>query len=391
MDVLPAHPGYIKSMTRNHYTFYVPILSQITPKKKGWVLMPRKKMKLPNGYGTVFRIDKRKRRRPFVVKKTIGWDLIGDKAVQNVIVIGYAKTYEEGIKMLEEYNLSPYDVSERKTTFSQVWERWSEEHFPELSDSTIAGYKACYKTCSKIYNIPMSKLRTKDLQRVIDESGKNAPTLKRFKSLLHSMYKYALRYDIVDKDYSRLINVQKHKNKNPNQRGHTIFTNEEIKKLWANQFDADVQVVLMLIYTGVRIGEMLNIKKEDVHLNDRYIEIHGTKTENAERIVPIAEKIYPFVYARMKEDGEYLINNTLSTRAKIDNYRRTRWTPVMKNLDMNHTPHDTRHTCASLLANADTNPLVTKKILGHSGAMDLTEKVYTHLDVSILIDAINKI
>lgn len=353
--------------------------------------MPRKKMKLPNGYGTVFRIDKRKRRRPFVVKKTIGWDLIGDKAVQNVIVIGYAKTYEEGIKMLEEYNLSPYDVSERKTTFSQVWERWSEEHFPELSDSTIAGYKACYKTCSKIYNIPMSKLRTKDLQRVIDESGKNAPTLKRFKSLLHSMYKYALRYDIVDKDYSRLINVQKHKNKNPNQRGHTIFTNEEIEKLWANQFDADVQVVLMLIYTGVRIGEMLSIKKEDVHLNDRYIEIHGTKTENAERIVPIAEKIYPFVYARMEEDGEYLINNTLSTRAKIDNYRRTRWTPVMKNLDMNHTPHDTRHTCASLLANADTNPLVTKKILGHSGAMDLTEKVYTHLDVSILIDAINKI
>ena len=320
-------------MTRNHYTFYVPILSQITPKKKGWVLMPRKKMKLPNGYGTVFRIDKRKRRRPFVVKKTIGWDLIGDKAVQNVIVIGYAKTYEEGIKMLEEYNLSPYDVSERKTTFAEVWERWSEEHFPELSNSTIAGYKACYKTCSKIYNIPMSKLRTKDLQRVIDESGKNAPTLKRFKSLLHSMYKYALRYDIVDKDYSRLINVQKHKNKNPNQRGHTIFTNEEIKRLWDNQFDADVQVVLMLIYTGVRIGEMLSIKKEDVHLNDRYIETHGTKTENAERIVPIAEKIYPFVRARMEEDGDYLINNTLSTRAKIDNYRRTRWMPVMKNLD----------------------------------------------------------
>lgn len=85
--------------------------------------MPRKKMKLPNGYGTVFRIDKRKRRRPYVVKKTIGWDLIGDKAVQNVIVIGYAKTYEEGIKMLEEYNLSPYDVSERKTTFAEVWER----------------------------------------------------------------------------------------------------------------------------------------------------------------------------------------------------------------------------------------------------------------------------
>ena len=32
-----------------------------------------------------------------------------------------------------------------------------------------------------------------------------------------------------------------------------------------------------------------------------------------------------------------------------------------------------------------------KKIVGHSGAMTLTERVYTHLDVQILVDAINKI
>ena len=32
-----------------------------------------------------------------------------------------------------------------------------------------------------------------------------------------------------------------------------------------------------------------------------------------------------------------------------------------------------------------------KKIVGHSGAMTLTERVYTHLDIQVLIDAINKI
>lgn len=32
-----------------------------------------------------------------------------------------------------------------------------------------------------------------------------------------------------------------------------------------------------------------------------------------------------------------------------------------------------------------------KKIVGHSGTMTLTEQVYTHLDVQILIDAVNKI
>lgn len=55
------------------------------------------------------------------------------------------------------------------------------------------------------------------------------------------------------------------------------------------------------------------------------------------------------------------------------------------------TPHDTRHTCISLLTKADVNPTTIKKIIGHKGAMSLTEKVYTHMDYQTLLDAINKI
>lgn len=58
-------------------------------------------------------------------------------------------------------------------------------------------------------------------------------------------------------------------------------------------------------------------------------------------------------------------------------------------IGMNHRPHETRHTCASLLADHKIEPRTIKKILGHSGAMDLTEKVYTHLDDKVLLDAIN--
>ena len=61
----------------------------------------------------------------------------------------------------------------------------------------------------------------------------------------------------------------------------------------------------------------------------------------------------------------------------------------MEELGMNHRPHETRHTCASLLADHKIEPRTIKKILGHSGAMDLTEKVYTHLDDKVLLDAIN--
>ena len=67
------------------------------------------------------------------------------------------------------------------------------------------------------------------------------------------------------------------------------------------------------------------------------------------------------------------------------------FTPLMEQLGFDHTPHDTRHTCISLLTEADVNPSSIKKIVGHSGAMTLTERVYTHLDIQILVDAINRI
>ena len=59
--------------------------------------------------------------------------------------------------------------------------------------------------------------------------------------------------------------------------------------------------------------------------------------------------------------------------------------------NINHLSHDTRHTCANLLTEAEIPATTIKMILGHKGAMSMTEKVYTHLDVQVLIDAINKI
>ena len=63
----------------------------------------------------------------------------------------------------------------------------------------------------------------------------------------------------------------------------------------------------------------------------------------------------------------------------------------MEQLNINHTPHCCRHTCISMLAEAGTNQTIIKKIVGHSSAMTLTEKVYTHFDIKELVDAINKI
>lgn len=55
-----------------------------------------------------------------------------------------------------------------------------------------------------------------------------------------------------------------------------------------------------------------------------------------------------------------------------------------------HRPHDTRHTCISMLTAAGIDDKIIKKIVGHKGK-SVTEIVYTHLEMQQLIDAIDKI
>lgn len=57
---------------------------------------------------------------------------------------------------------------------------------------------------------------------------------------------------------------------------------------------------------------------------------------------------------------------------------------------MMYRPHSTRHTCILLLAEARVEQTTLKKIVGHQGAMTLTDRIYAHLDVNILIDAVNQ-
>ncbi len=62
----------------------------------------------------------------------------------------------------------------------------------------------------------------------------------------------------------------------------------------------------------------------------------------------------------------------------------------MNSAQMNHTPHDTRHTCISLLTEAGVDERLIQQIVGHKGA-NVTRSVYTHVDIANLLEAINKI
>ena len=126
-------------------------------------------------------------------------------------------------------------------------------------------------------------------------------------------------------------------------------------------------------------------------LDERYFKIIKSKTKSGVRTVPIAEKVYPFFeYWYHLNDCEHLLSAPDRKHFKYQNYYDSYWMPLIEQLDMAHRPHDTRHTCISMLTVAGVSDKIIKKIVGHKG-QSVTEVVYTHFEIEELIDAINKI
>lgn len=350
-------------------------------------------MRLPNGFGNVSKLPSN-RRKPYRVRVTVGWEM--DEAAginrQKFRTIGYYETKEEGLIALGNYHQTPYDMDSSKITFAEVFEKWSAEHYPKVSDSNVKGYNAAYRLCTMLYKMRFTDIRLAHLQGVIDTCGKNYPTLRKLKALFSQLYKFAMRNDLCGKDYSQHIDIKQYYDKNPNALDRKPFTKEEVQKVW-NWKDSNeyMTVILMLIYSGVRIGELLDLKKENVNLSEKWIDIKASKTKAGIRKVPIAEKVLPlFEYWMNKNDCEYLLSTPEGKHFDYRNYYDSYWMPLIEQMGMQHRPHDTRHTCISLLTVAGVQDKIIKKIVGHKG-QSVTEVVYTHFEIQELLEAINKI
>ena len=119
-----------------------------------------------------------------------------------------------------------------KITFSEVFEKWSAEHYPKISKSNIHGYNASYRLCEPIYNMRFNDIKKSHLQSIVDCCGKNYPTLRKLKVLYSVLYKFANENDICSKDYSQYVDILQYKDRNPNGFGRRPFTRQEIESLW---------------------------------------------------------------------------------------------------------------------------------------------------------------
>ena len=179
-------------------------------------------MKLPNKYGSVYKLSG-KRRKPWAVRKTVGWKQISEKMRSYPIYefIGYYATRTEALQALADYNENPYDLHFNTITFEEVYDKWSEEHFKKVSASNINGYKAAFNTSKSLWKMKFVEIKLDHLQKVIDDSGKNTPTLKKLKIMyglmtMQSFTKLSLKIKEIWSDMWTLTNqeIQMHMTEN---------------------------------------------------------------------------------------------------------------------------------------------------------------------------------
>lgn len=346
----------------------------------------RKKLKRANGQGTVYKLPGR-RRRPWIARVTIGWTMVGDKPKQLYQTIGYFERESDAVQALLRYQLKPVSPK-ADITLQELYEEWAASKFTRISKSTIDTYKAAWKYFEQYKDVKFRELRTGQLQKIIDDNkDKSLSTLTKIKALGTSLYNYAIANDIVDKNYMQFVELPEAEKKEKK-----IFTDLEIKTMFDKVEKIPyLDTVLIMIYTGMRISEMLGLTKFDVDLKNRII-IGGIKTEAGKnRIIPIHRKIYPFIERWYNKNGERLICYEDGRAMTPDHYRRSRYYPALEAAGIRKlNPHACRHTFASLMAKAGADTLAIQRIIGHSDYA-FTANTYTHTDIEELHKEINKV
>ena len=334
-------------------------------------------MKNPNGYGTVAKLSGN-RRKPFVVRKTDGWD---DRGFPIYITIGYYTTREEGLIALAEFNRNPYDIDKRNMTLKELYEKWLKTICPKLGDALQKSLRSAYKHIKKLDDLKYQDIRSFQMQETIDNCGRKSSTQASIKNLWGHLDQFAMELDVINKMYSQLTDSA------PAEDSHKEpFTEDEVSVLWDHVGDPWVDCILIMLYSGWRITEFLTLETANIDFTEQTMK-GGIKTKNGKnRVVPIHSRILPLVKARFNAEAEYLITDQDGNPMTDQVYRKI-YTATLEKYGMKHIPHETRHTFRTRLDLAGANKKCIDLMMGHK-SLDVGERVYTHKTLDELRTAI---
>ena len=315
-------------------------------------------MKRANGTGSVYKV-----KNGWKAIITLYYDENGSRKTRSRIY----KTKKEALAGLNDLQgRTDYD----SMTFAEAWGKIT----LDVSRSKTYEYKKAWERLKPIHGTQVALARTALLQSAIDA----IPTYyakHAAKVVLGHIYKFATANDIVTHSPMRYIKLPK-KPAPPKQ----VFSEEEINKLWFYSDKEEARWLLIMIYCGLRTGELREMKTENINLKERYM-IGGLKTDQGRnRIIPIPEKLIPIIE---QQTGKTLADVCINTF-----YKRYGEFLAEIGIPFRHARF-CRHTFASRAAEKGIPPAVIQEIMGHTDYN--TSLIYTHISTAKKVEYIDKI
>jgi integrase len=286
-----------------------------------------------------------------------------------------------------------------RALFGDVAEQWYESKKVRLKGKTLEGYRSLLDTqvLPKWENTAVGDIDWQSIQKWIGELNATKPTRRKTDGLsasrvvqayhvFRAVLSYAVRVRMLSINPATDIDLPR---KPVNKQRY--LTHQQVADLGAECGDYDA-LVLVLAYCGLRFGEVTALKRADVDFDRARIEVHAavervngryrigpTKTHET-RSVPVPQPVLALLRDRIGSGSspERLLFPGADGYLKNHEFRKVFDPAATKAGVGGLSPHELRHTCASLAIRSHANIKTVQRLLGHATATMTLDK-YGHL------------
>jgi integrase/recombinase XerD len=268
----------------------------------------------------------------------------------------------------------------------------------DRSKATITGYEKeltyfnNFLTVKHNCLVYMDDITLEDIEDYLmdkKEKGHSSSSRSRAVYILRSFYNYCCKKDICTKNLPSLVEPIKVK-----QKERDFITEEEFEQL-AEAIDKPVMrtVAQTMFYTGGRVSEILNLKLDDVDLENRILHIIEGKG-NKDRDIPINDKLYKILKNYLENIREtevpsdrFFVNQTTGKVSASYLNRCIHQAVHELGWKKDISSHVLRHSFGTNLLEKGASVVSIQKLLGHT-SLAVTSR-YLHQDMKTLSDAVN--
>ena len=336
----------------------------------------------------------------------------------------YGKTQKEADLKAEKIKISRnkgLNVASQHDTFATWSARWFEQKVDEVSHRQASAYKSTLKHLQPLEEMPLNRIITLDIQKIISSLGKLNPntkkptakkTLKNIKSIASQIFQLAIDNRVLDYNPAHAVKLPI----GAPQATRRALTDIEQQWILETEHRAKTAAMIMM-FSGLRRGELIPLTWNDIDLENATITVnkttevigghfilkHSAKSEESIRVVDIPQKLVD--YLKHEQKSSLLVCVNVQDKMHTESSWVRMWESYLAELNFIHgefsplqprpkskydpggvpfvipriTPHWLRHTFATMLYFAGVDILTAKEQLGHAD-IKTTLQIYTHLD-----------